>query len=72
MYASSLATMVMKPLQAMPYDGRTLFSFNKGLYLFLTYACGWIWIIPILTREGWYLTILLAIIGVSLFALGLR
>jgi len=135
--ASSLATIVMKQLQAMPVDSSSLFAYHKGLYLFLTYGCGSVGIGLVLTRIGWssfqmrralllggfaaagsisgfftlclvaalpggigfaltnivcfvtialisafifkekrnlawYLTILMAIIGVSLFALGLR
>jgi drug/metabolite transporter (DMT)-like permease len=53
MVSSSLATIVMKQLQAMPYENGTLFTYYQGLYLCLTYACGVGGLALILTRSGW-------------------
>jgi drug/metabolite transporter (DMT)-like permease len=53
MLSSSLATIVMKQLQAMPCESASLFTYHKGLFLFLTYAGGSTGIGLVLTRAGW-------------------
>ncbi len=53
MISSSLATIVIKQLQAIPFESTSLFTFHKGLFIFLMYACGTLGTGMVLTREGW-------------------
>lgn len=53
MVSSSLSTIVMKQLQALPGETGNLFDAHRGLYLFLTYAIGSLGTGLILTRDGW-------------------
>ena len=53
MVSSSLSTIVIKQLHATPFESASLFTFHKGLFLFLTYACGALGTALMLTRKGW-------------------
>jgi drug/metabolite transporter (DMT)-like permease len=53
MVSSSLATIAMKQLQAMPCGSTTLLTCHQGLFLFLTYGCGGVGTGLILTHTGW-------------------
>jgi len=51
--SSSLSTIVIKQLQSMPYRSATMFTFYKGLFLFITYGCTALGIGLTLARMGW-------------------
>lgn len=53
MLFSSLATIAIKQLGAIPMGSASLFTFNKGLFLFLTYGCAALGTALKLTSEGW-------------------